>query len=63
MDGQTLQQTVKEQQARLEHGLEQAREELEDLNQRVVDVIKRRPGTCLLLALAAGFVIGRLASR
>ncbi len=63
MDAQTLQQTLKEQQARLEHGLEQAQEELSDLNERVVDVIKRRPGTCLLIALAAGFVIGRLASR
>jgi ElaB/YqjD/DUF883 family membrane-anchored ribosome-binding protein len=63
MDAQTLQQTLKEQQARLEHGLEEARDELSDLNDRVVDVIKRRPGTCLLVALAAGFLIGRMASR
>ena len=63
MDAQTLQQTMKEQQARLEAGLEQARDELSDLNGRVVDVIKRRPGTCLLIALAAGFLIGRMASR
>jgi ElaB/YqjD/DUF883 family membrane-anchored ribosome-binding protein len=63
MDGQTLQQTLKEQQARLEEGLEEARDELSDLNQQVISVIKRRPGTCLLIALAAGFVIGRMASR
>jgi hypothetical protein len=63
MDAQTLQQTLKEQQARLEEGLEEARDELSDLNQRVIAVIKRRPGTCLLVALAAGFVIGRMASR
>jgi ElaB/YqjD/DUF883 family membrane-anchored ribosome-binding protein len=63
MDAQTLQQTLKEQQARMEHGLEQARDELSDLNDRLIDVIKRRPGTALLIALAAGFVIGRIASR
>ena len=63
MDATTLQQTLKEQQARLQHGLEQAEEELSDLNRRVADVIKRRPGTCLVLALAAGFLIGRMASR
>ena len=63
MDAQTLQQTMKEQQARLEEGLEEASEELSDLNERVIDIIKRRPGTCLLIALAAGFVIGRMASR
>jgi ElaB/YqjD/DUF883 family membrane-anchored ribosome-binding protein len=63
MDGTTVQQTLKEQQARLERGLDQARDELSDVNERVVDVIRRRPGTCLLIALAAGFVIGRLASR
>jgi ElaB/YqjD/DUF883 family membrane-anchored ribosome-binding protein len=63
MDAQTLQQTLKEQQDRLEAGLEEARDELSDLNERVIDVIKRRPGTCLLIALAAGFVIGRMASR
>jgi hypothetical protein len=63
MDATTVQQTIKEQQARLERGLDQARDELADVNERVVDVIRRRPGTCLLFALAAGFVIGRLASR
>lgn len=63
MDATTVQQTLKEQQARLERGLDQARDELSDVNERVVDVIRRRPGTCLLIALAAGFVIGRLASR
>ncbi len=63
MDAHTVQQTLKDQQARLERGLEQAQEELSDFNTAVVDVIKRRPGTCLLIALSAGFIIGRLASR
>jgi hypothetical protein len=63
MDAQTFQKTLKEQGARLEDGLAEAREELSDINEAVIDVIKRRPGTCLLIALAAGFVIGRMASR
>jgi hypothetical protein len=63
MDAQTLQETLKEQQARLEQGLEEARDELSEINERVIHVIKRNPGTCLLIALAAGFVIGRIASR
>ncbi len=63
MDAQTLQQTLKEGQARMEQGLEEAQHELQDFNQRLVDVIKRRPGTCLLIALTAGFLIGRMASR
>ncbi|HXX31683.1 MAG TPA: hypothetical protein VEJ89_13355 [Myxococcaceae bacterium] len=63
MDAREVQQKLKDEQARLEHGLEQAREELSEFNQRLVGVIRRRPGTCLLLALAAGFVVGRMASR
>jgi ElaB/YqjD/DUF883 family membrane-anchored ribosome-binding protein len=63
MDAQTIQQTLKDQQARLQEGLEEARDELSELNERVIDVIKRRPGTCLVVALAAGFLIGRMASR
>jgi hypothetical protein len=63
MDAQTLQQAVKDKQARLEEGLEQAKDELSDLNQRLIDVIKRRPGTCLVLALGAGFILGRMVSR
>ncbi len=63
MDAQTLQQTLKDGQARIEQGLEEAQHELQDINQRLVDVIKRRPGTCLLIALSAGFLIGRMASR
>jgi len=63
MDAREVQEKLKQEQARLEEGLDRAKEELTDLNQRVVDVIRRRPGTCLILALAAGFVIGRMASR
>lgn len=43
--------------------LEEAREHLRDAHQRVSAFIKERPGTCLLAALAIGFVIGRAVRR
>jgi ElaB/YqjD/DUF883 family membrane-anchored ribosome-binding protein len=48
---------------RLAPELEDARHELESLNAQVVGFIKRRPVTSLVIALTAGFVIGRIASR
>ncbi len=35
-------------------------EKLQGANQRALQFIKERPGTCLLGAIAAGFVIGRI---
>lgn len=43
--------------------LEQARQNLSELNRRVTSFIKENPGTCLLGALAVGFVVGKIASR
>ena len=43
--------------------LENAKRELDSLNHQVVGFIKRRPVTSLVIALTAGFVIGRIASR
>ncbi len=43
--------------------LEQARQNLTDLNRRVGNFIRENPGTCILGALAFGFVVGKLASR
>ncbi len=43
--------------------LEQVKERLRDLNERVIAFIKERPGTCLLAALAAGYLVGRLVRR
>ena len=43
--------------------LDQARRNLEDFNTRTVAFIRANPGTCLVGAVALGFLIGRLASR
>ena len=43
--------------------IEEARRNLTELNTRVVGFIRQNPGTCLLGAIAVGFVIGRIASR
>jgi ElaB/YqjD/DUF883 family membrane-anchored ribosome-binding protein len=43
--------------------IDQARERLEAINHQVTSFIKEKPGTCLLGALAVGFLIGRIASR
>jgi hypothetical protein len=40
--------------------LDELRRQLGDVNQRAVDFIRSRPGTALLLALGAGFLIGRI---
>jgi ElaB/YqjD/DUF883 family membrane-anchored ribosome-binding protein len=40
--------------------LEQMRERFEALNDRVVGLIRERPGTAILVALGAGFLLGRL---
>jgi hypothetical protein len=33
------------------------------MNTRVVSFIRANPGTCLLGAVAVGFIVGRIASR
>lgn len=58
-----LQERARELQARVGPQIEQARQNLSDLNQRVVTFIRQNPGTCLLGALAFGFIVGKIASR
>ena len=43
--------------------LDPARRNLEDFNTRAITFIRATPGTCLVGAVALGFLIGRLASR
>jgi ElaB/YqjD/DUF883 family membrane-anchored ribosome-binding protein len=62
-DIEDLQQRARELEARLGPQLEQARKNLSELNRRVAGFIKENPGTCLLGAVAVGFVVGKLVSR
>ena len=54
---------ARELQSKIGPQLEEARQNLVDLNNRVVGFIRQNPGTCLLGAVFAGFVIGKIASR
>jgi ElaB/YqjD/DUF883 family membrane-anchored ribosome-binding protein len=60
---QGMQSRAEELQQRLGPQLEQAKQNLSELNLRVSTFIRHNPGTCLLGALAIGFVVGRIASR
>jgi len=50
-------------QSRVGPEIREAAKGLEDLNARIVSFIRQRPGTCLLGALALGFIVGKIASR
>jgi hypothetical protein len=41
-------------------GLDELRERLLDANRRALRFVREQPGACLVGALAAGFVIGRI---
>ena len=60
---QHLQDKARQLQDNMLPQLEEARRNLEDINTRVVSFIRANPGTCLLGAVAVGFIIGRIASR
>ncbi len=60
---QDLQDRARELQEQLGPGLMQARENLNEMNRRVATFIRENPGTCLLGAVAIGFVVGKLAAR
>jgi hypothetical protein len=40
--------------------LEELRQKVDELNERVVGFIRERPGTALFIALGTGFLIGRI---
>ncbi len=50
-------------QERLGPKLKDAEAQLMGVNEKVKSFIRQNPGTCLVGALALGFVVGRLASR
>lgn len=60
---QQLQDKARQLQDNVLPQLDEARRNLEDLNQRAASFIRANPGTCLLGAVAVGFIIGRIASR
>jgi len=59
----TLSDTARELQSRVGPQIDEAKRELDSLNRRMSGFIKERPIAALAIALAAGFVIGRIASR
>ncbi|QRK07857.1 hypothetical protein F0U60_36050 [Archangium minus] len=63
VNAQNLQDKARQLQENVLPQLEDARRNLEDMNNRVVSFIRANPGTCLLGAVAVGFIVGRIASR
>jgi ElaB/YqjD/DUF883 family membrane-anchored ribosome-binding protein len=63
VNSQHLQEKARQFQENMVPQLEEARRNLEDLNTRVVSFVRANPGTCLLGAVALGFIVGRIASR
>jgi len=63
MNPQQMQDRARELADRVVPQLDEARRNLADFNTRAVTFIKANPGTCLVGAVALGFLIGRLASR
>jgi ElaB/YqjD/DUF883 family membrane-anchored ribosome-binding protein len=63
MNPQQIQDRAREIQERIVPQLEEARRNLVDLNTRTISFIRANPGTCLVGAVALGFLIGKLASR
>jgi len=63
VNSQNLQDKARQLQDTVLPQLDEARRNLEDLNTRAASFIRANPGTCLLGAIAVGFIVGRIASR
>ena len=58
-----FEKTARDFEERIRPQIEDAKKKVLDLNSQVVSYIKENPGKCLLGALAAGYIIGRIARR
>jgi ElaB/YqjD/DUF883 family membrane-anchored ribosome-binding protein len=63
MNPQQTQDRMREIQDRVVPQIEEARRNLVEMNSRVVGFIRANPGTCLIGAVAVGFLVGKIASR
>lgn len=58
-----FERTARDIEERIRPQIEEAKKKITGLNEGAVDYIKANPGKCLLGAIAAGFIIGRIARR
>lgn len=62
-NGSTVPRDLSHVQEQAEAQLQAARDALVDLDKKVRVFVKENPGLCILGAVAAGFVIGRIVAR
>jgi hypothetical protein len=58
-----FEKTARDIEERIRPQIEEAKQKVSDINGQVIGYIKENPGKCLLGAIAAGFIIGRIARR
>jgi len=58
-----FEETAREIEERVRPQIDHAKKRLSELNSSAVDYIKENPGKCLIGAIAAGYLIGRIANR
>ncbi len=58
-----IEATAREIGDRVRPQIEDAKRRLTSLNDKAIDYIKENPGTCLVGAVALGFLIGKIALR
>lgn len=58
-----IEATARELGDRVRPQIEDAKKKLSSLNERAIGFIKENPGTCLVGAVALGFLIGKIARR
>jgi hypothetical protein len=58
-----IEETAREIGARVKPQIEEARRRMESLNTSAIAYIKENPAKCLIGAIAAGYIIGKIAGR